>query len=183
MKKLFSMLSLAAIAVSALFVSCAQPQGVTLVPAFPYNKTATFAQNEESGEWAWSYASGDKYTNALAVGFQAPNDNFKDDPDAEINHIYNSYLEYRMTPNADWSLEVKGNGKEYIEVYIKDGHFKPEQCTFGSTVSGIRGLSEFGWRVLKTPESYEEPVEVELALTMCGETMTIVTIVLEPAIW
>ena len=91
MKKFISMLSLAAIVVSALFVSCAQPKEPTPVPAFPYDKVATYAQNEDSGEWAWSYASADKFTNALAVGFQAS----KIDP---------TFLEYRMTPNMDWTL-------------------------------------------------------------------------------
>ena len=170
MKKFISMLSLAAIVASALFVSCAKPKEPTVVPAFPYDKTATYAQNEDSGEWAWAYASGDKFTNALGVGFQAS----KIDP---------TFLEYRMTPNMDWTLEILGNGKEYLEAYRQDGYFKVEELTFAQSLSGLKGLNTIGFRVIKTPESYEEPVEVEVALSMAGETMTILTLVLEPAIF
>lgn len=170
MKKFISMLSLAAIVASALFVSCAKPKEPTVVPAFPYDKTATYAQNEDSGEWAWAYASGDKYTNALGVGFQAS----KIDP---------TFLEYRMTPNMDWTLEILGNGKEYLEAYRQDGYFKVEELTFAHSLSGLKGLNTIGFRVIKTPESYEEPVNVEVALSMAGETMTILTLVLEPAIF
>ena len=170
MKKLFSMLSLAAIVVSALFVSCAQKKTPDLVPAFPYLKTATYVQNEEDETWKWSYASGDKFTNALAVGFQES----KIDP---------TFLEYRMTPNAAWTLEVVGNGKEYIEAYRQDGYFNVEELTFAHNLSGDRGLNTVGFRVIKTPESYEEPVEVEITLSMEGETMQILKLVLEPSLY
>ena len=170
MKKLFSMLSLAAIVASALFVSCAKPKDPTVVPAFPYHKTASYVQNEDSGEWAWTYASGDKFTNALGVGFQ-------------VSKVDPSYLEYRFTPNADWTLEVLGNGKEYVEAYRQDGYFNVEECTFAHNLSGAKGVNTVGFRVNKTPESYEEPVEVEIAVSMAGETMTILTLKLEPAIW
>jgi hypothetical protein len=170
MKKLISMLSLAAIVVSALFVSCAKPKVPTVVPAFPYDKTAIYTQNVDSGVWAWSYASGDKYTNALGVGFQAS----KLDP---------TFLEYRFTPNMDWTLEIVGNGKEYVEAYRQDGYFKVEELTFASSLSGLKGQNTIGFRVIKTPESYEEAVDVEVALTMAGETMVILTLTLEPAIW
>ena len=169
MKKFISMLSLAAIVASALFVSCAEPKEPTVVPAFPYDKTATYTQNEDSGEWAWAYASGDKYTNALGVGFQAS----KVDP---------TYLEYRFTPNVDWTLEILGNGKQYVEAYRQDGYFAEDECTFSSNLSGSKGMNTVGFRVIKTPESYEEPVNVEVALTMGSETMVILTLVLEPAV-
>ena len=170
MKKLISMLSLAAIVVSALFVSCAQKKEPTLVPAFPYLKTATYAQDEKSEAWGWTYASGDKFTNALGVGFQA-------------SQLGTDYLEYRFTPNADWTLEVVGLGKEYIEAYRQDGYFTPEACTFSHNLRGARGINTVGFHILKTPESYEEPVEVEIALTMEGETMQILNLVLEPALY
>ena len=170
MKKLISMLSLAAIVVSALFVSCAQPKDPDLVPAFPYRKTATYSQNEDTEAWAWSYASGDKFTNALAVGFQA-------------SQIDPTYLEYRFTPNAAWTLEVVGQGKEYVEAYRQDGYFKVEELTFAHNLSGDRGLNTVGFRVLKTPESYEEAVEVEINLSMEGETMQILKLVLEPSLY
>jgi hypothetical protein len=170
MKKYISMLSLAAIVASALFVSCAKPKEPTVVPAFPYNKTATYAQNEDTSEWKWSYASADGWSTSKGTGFQ-------------VSKLGTDYLEYRITPNVDWTLEVLGNGKEYVEVYRQDGYFTPEQCTFGSTLSGLKGLNTIGFHVLKTPESYEEPVEVEVALSMLGETMVIATLVLEPALF
>ena len=171
MKKFISMLSLAAIVASALFISCAKPQGPTLVPAFPYHKTATYSQNEDSGEWKWTYASGDKFTNALGVGFQESKVNAAD------------FLEYRFTPNAAWTLEVVGQGKEYVEAYRQDGYFKVEELTFAHNLSGDRGINTIGFRVLKTPESYEEPVEVEINLSMEGETLQILKLVLEPALF
>ena len=164
------MLSLAAIVASALFVSCAKPKDPTLVPAFPYLKTATYAQNEEDETWKWSYASADKYTNALAVGFQA-------------SKVNTDFLEYRFTPNATWTLEVVGNGKQYVDAYRQDGYFTEDQLSFSSTLHGDRGLNTVGFRVLKTPESYEEPVEVEINLSMEGETMQILKLVLEPALF
>ena len=174
MRKFISMLSLVAIVASALFVSCAQKKEPTVVPAFPYNKTATYSQNEETGEWIWSYATADGYSNAKGVGFYTS---------LFDNKTLATYLEYRFTPNVDWSLEILGNGKEYVEVCLWDGDFTPEEYTFGSTLSGKRGQNQLEFRTIKTPESYEEPVEVEVALTMEGETMVIATLVLEPAIW
>ena len=92
-------------------------------------------------------------------------------------------MEYRFTPNASWTLEVVGNGKQYIDAYRQDGYFTDDQLSFGSTLSGDRGLNTVGFRVLKTPESYEEPVEVEISLSMEGETMQILKLVLQPALF
>ena len=173
MKKFISMLSLVAIVASALFVSCAEPKEPTLVPAFPYNKTATYSQNEDTGEWIWSDASDDGYTNAKDTGFY---------PSLLDNKTLAEYLEYRIDPNADWTLEILGNGKEYVEVALWDGHFKAEEYTFGSTLAGLRGKQQLEFRVIKTPAVGEEAVTVEAALTMVGETMVIATLVLEPAV-
>ena len=106
MKKFISILSLAAIVASALFVSCAQKKEPTLVPAFPYNKTATYVQNEDSGEWAWSWASADGWTAAKDGGFGT----------TTTNHFGATVLEYRIDPNAAWTAEVVGQGKEYVEM-------------------------------------------------------------------
>ena len=170
MKKFISMLSLAAIVASALFVSCAKPKEPTLVPAFPYNKVATYTQNEEDETWKWSYASADGWTAAKGTGFQA-------------SKLGTDYLEYRITPNADWTLEVVGNGKQYVEAYRQDGYFTAEECTFTHNLSGKKGQNTIGFHVIKTPESYEEAVEVEIALTMCDQTMVIATLVLEPSVF
>ena len=167
MKKLFSMLSLAAIVASALFVSCAQKKDPTLVPAFPYHKTATYALNKK-GAWTWSYATEDLYEAAKGGGFQS-------------SKLGTDFLEYRMTPNADWTLEVVGEGKEYVEAYNQDGYLSVEELTFAHHLSGLKGMNEVGFRVIKTPAFGEEPVEVEVALSMAGETMVILTLVIEAA--
>jgi hypothetical protein len=172
MKKFISILSLAAIVASALFVSCAQKKEPTLVTAFPYNKTATYVQNEDSGEWAWSWASADGWTAAKDGGFGT----------TTTNHFGATVLEYRIDPNAAWTAEVVGQGKEYVEMG-QGFDFDVEKLTWGSTASGDRGKNSLYFRVLKTPESYEEAVEVEVALTMVGETMVIATLVIEPTIW
>ena len=174
MKKFISMLSFAAIVASALFVSCAKAKEPTLVPAFPYNKTATYTQNEETGEWVWSYASADKYTNAKGTGFY---------PSLLDNNTQTQFLEYRITPNADWSFEILGQGKEYVDACLWNGNFFEEDYTFSSTFSGKRGQNQLEFRVIKTPESYEEPVTVEAALTMEGETMVIATLILNPSVY
>ena len=172
MKKFISILSLAAIVASALFVSCAQKKEPTLVPAFPYNKTATYSQDEDSGEWSWSWASADGWTAAKDGGFGT----------TTTNHFGPTVLEYRIDPNADWTAEVVGQGKEYVEMGI--GYdFNADNLSWGTTASGLKGKNSLYFRVLKYPESYEEAVEVEVALTMVGETMVIATLVLEPALW
>ena len=178
MKKFISILSLAAIVASALFVSCAQKKEPTLVPAFPYKKTATYAQKEDSGEWAWSWASADDWTAAKDGGFGKVSSGTT----AGTNHFGATVLEYRIDPNAAWTAEVVGQGKEYVEMG-QGFDFDVEKLTWGSTAAGDRGKNSLYFRVLKTPESYEEAVEVEVALTMVGETMVIATLVLEPAIW
>ena len=178
MKKFISILSLAAIVASALFVSCAQKKEPTLVPAFPYNKTATYVQNEDSGEWAWSWASADGWTAAKDGGFGVVSSGTT----AGTNHFGATVLEYRIDPNAAWTAEVVGQGKEYVEMG-QGFDFDVEKLTWGSTASGDRGKNSLYFCVLKTPESYEEAVEVEVALTMVGETMVIATLVLEPAVW
>lgn len=170
MKRFSAMLSLVAVVASALFVSCAKPKEPTYVAAFPSHKTATYTQNEDTGVWSWSYSSTDTHSNAKGSGFLAS----KLDP---------TYLEYKITPNADWSLEIVGLGREYVETYLWDGHFNIEDYTYSSIVSGMRGLNTVGFRVIKTPESYEEQVEVTVNLTMAGETMAIATLVIEPTVY
>ena len=175
MKKITAILSLVAIVASALFVtSCAQKKEPTLVPAFPYNKTATYSQNEDTGEWAWSYAKADEFTNAKGTGFY---------PSLLDNKTFATYLEYRITPNADWSLEILGNGKEYVEVALWDGDFFPEDYTWGSKLTGKRGQNQLQFRTKRTPESYEEAMEVEVALSMCEQEMVVATLVIEPQIY
>lgn len=170
MKKITAILSLVAIVASALFVtSCAQKKEPTLVPAFPYNKTATYSQNEDTGEYKWTWASADGFTNAKGVGFQ-------------FAKFDGTTLEYRMTPNAEWTAKVVGQGRAYIQIGQGYG-FADENYTWGETASGDRGTNALYFKVIKTPESYEEAIEVEVALSMCEQEMVVATLVIEPQIY
>lgn len=173
MKKITAILSLVAIVASALFVtSCAQKKEPTLVPAFPYNKTANYVQDEDSGEYSWTWESADGYSNAKGGGFGT----------TATNHLGAGILEYRIVPNAEWTAEIVGQGREYVEMGQGYG-FDENTYTWGSTGHGDRGNNSLYFRVIKTPESYEEAFTCEVALTMCGETMTIATLVIEPNLY
>ena len=137
------------------------------VPIFPQGKTAKYAYNDELLDWAWSYAAEDVYSATLGLGFQE-------------SAIGPTYLEYCMTPNADWTLEVAEAGKEYVEAYIQADYTSVDECTFSSVVNGLKGLNKVGFRVIKTPEGLEEPLSVEILLTMADKTQTILTLVLDP---
>lgn len=178
MKKFTAILSLVAIIASALFVtSCAQKKEPTLVPAFPYNKTANYVQNEDSGEYSWTWESADGYTNAKGGGFGVVAGTA-----AGTNHFGTHILEYRIVPNAEWTAEIVGQGTEYIE--MGQGHsFDENALTWGTTGKGDRGLNSLYFRVIKTPESYEEAFTCEVALSMCGEKMVIGTLIIEPRLY
>ena len=171
MKKITTILSLVAIVASTLFVtSCAQKKEPTLVPAFPYNKTANYVQDEDSGEYSWTWEKADGFSNAKGGGFQLS------------TKLGSHILEYRITPNAEWTAEILGQGKEYIEV--GQGYdFHEENYTWGATAKGDKGQNVLNFRVIKTPESYEEAFTCEVALTMCGEKMVIATLIIEPKIY
>lgn len=172
MKKFISMLSIVAVAASALFVSCAEKKEPDLVPAFPSNKFASYLFNEEKGEHLWSFESVYKYTNANGGGFVAP------------TPANNPIMEYRLTPNHDWTAEVTGSDKAYIEIGTGYG-WSDENYTYGSSASGSRGLNSIYFKVIKTPEHYEGDVECKVYLHMGGETMVIATLTIgakpEPA--
>lgn len=172
MKKFTTIVSLVAIVASALFVSCAKPKEPTLVPAFPYNKTATYVQNEDSGEYSWTWASADGWTAAKDGGFGT----------TTTNHFGSQVLEYRIDPNAEWTAEILGQGKEYVEMG-QGWSFDIDSYTWGATAHGDKGKNSLYFRVLKTPESYEEAFTCEVALTMAGETMVIATLVIEPNLY
>ena len=133
MKKFTTILSLVAIVASVLFVSCAQKKEPTLVPAFPYKKTATYVQNEDSGEWAWSWASADDWTAAKDGGFGKVSSGTT----AGTNHFGATVLEYRIDPNAAWTAEVVGQGKEYVVHGLGEG-LQLFSCHGAPTLSSVR---------------------------------------------
>ena len=165
MKKFNSMLSLVALVVSALFVSCAEKKQPDLIPAFPSKKVATYTLNTTDGTYAWKYDDTYKYTNAKGGGFQ-------------ISKFKSEYLEYVVVPNADWSVKVEGSGAHYVEVCLGYG-YSNENYNFASSVSGLRGLNTLCFRVIKTPEAYEEDLECVISMAMEDYTMPIATLVIQ----
>ena len=185
MKKFNAMLGLAAIVASALFVSCAQKKTPDEIPAFPSTFITATATLNEYGEIVWDWNKGDDnkdgktdslddgidhtYTNAKGLGFV-------------VYDMYNAeILPYAFIPNMDWTAEVVGAGKQYVQVGYGIGD-DPAAYNFGTTVSGKRGRSTIFFYVVKEniPESYEEPVECNVALTMRGETINILSLVINP---
>lgn len=185
MKKFNAMLGLVAIVASALFVSCAQKKTPDVIPAFPSTFiTAEATLNEfEEIDWTWNKGDDNKdnkvdalddgidhtYTPAKGLGF--------------VDYgMYNSeILGYAFTPNFDWTAEVVGAGKNYVQIGYGIGN-DPEAFNFGTTLSGKRGRSTVFFYVVKDniPESFEEPVECNIALTMNGETINILSLIVNP---
>ena len=191
MKKFNAMLSLAAIVVSALFVSCAQKKTPDVIPAFPNTfitataslKVFSNGTDEEWSEIQWDWNKGDDNK-----------DNKVDALDDGIDHTYtpakglgfvdysaynSEILGYAFTPNFDWTAEIVGVGKEYVQVGWGTGN-DAENFNFGTSISGKRGRSTIFFNVIKTPESFEEPIECFVALTMNGETINILSLIVNP---
>ena len=168
MRKFTALLSVVAIAASALFMSCAQKNVPTLVPAFPSIKYATYELNK-SGEFAWTYESAYGFTAAKGVGFQ----NAKD-----------ARLEYVIEPNADWVANISAEDAEYVALRVgKDGYvgYDESQYVLSTTTDGARGKRVLCFEVVKTPYKGETPVEVDVELSMCGQTMVIATFTINPS--
>ncbi|MBE6197139.1 MAG: hypothetical protein E7141_00505 [Rikenellaceae bacterium] len=161
MRKFTSVLSLVALVASALFVSCAKEKTPDLVPAFPANKPASYAPNK-SGEYVWTFDSAYSYTNARGGGFR-------------VNVNNKSILDYVIAPNADWTVEVVGEGSKYLEVRYGYG-YNEDNYTYGSSVSGPRGANTIGFRT--TSAARETEVVCVVEMIMCGERMPIATLTL-----
>lgn len=173
MKKITTILSLVAIAVSALFVACAEKKEPDLISAFPSNKLATYAPNETTGVHEWKYEADYKYTLAKGGGFG--NDR------GEVSVFGNHILEYRITPNFAWTAELDKTGKEYLE--LGRGYtFNEEDYTWGTSGSGDKGMQSIYFRVIKTPEVNEEAVVCTVYLKMQGQSVAIATLTIEPKI-
>ena len=168
MRKFTALLSVVAIAASALFMSCAQKVVPTLVPAFPSIKYATYELNKR-GVFEWTYESAYGFTAAKGVGFQ----NAKD-----------ARLEYVIEPNADWVANISAEDAEYVALRVgKDGYvgYDESQYVHATTTDGARGKRVLCFEVVKTPYKGETPVEVDVKLTMCGQTMVIATFTINPS--
>lgn len=171
MKKIVSMLSLAVVAASTLFVSCIKPKENTIVPAFPISKTATYAPKEGATTYEWTFSSEDKWTSAHEwLGFEVKPDANKD----------KSLLNYYFEPNFNWTAKIV-SGQEYL-IFLDGYGYAESQYTETHTVNGVRGRRNVIFKPLKTPAFGEEPVTCHVELTMEGETMPLATIVIEPAL-
>ena len=166
MKKLTALLNLVAIAASVLFVSCAQKKEPDLVPAFPSHKYASYSFSSKNNAYTWTFESTYSYTAAKGCGFR-------------VNTANSAILDYIIDPNTDWTASVVGDACDYIEVRYGFG-YSDENYTYGSSVSGDRGMQTIGFRIKKQPEWNEEAKKCDIALTMGSETMIIATLTLDP---
>ena len=166
MKKFTAMLGLVAVVASALFVSCAQKKEPDLVAAFPKHHYATYAVNSKGVlDWTWD-TSLYGFTQAKGVGF------VKSVQDASI-------LNFRVTPNADWTMSIV-EGEEYIDLRTGYG-YQEDNYYYAKSVSGERGLSTIGIRILKQPTMEEGEKKVDLELTIANDKLKVVTLTIAPA--
>ena len=165
MKKFTTLLGLVAVVASALFVSCAQKKTPDLVAAFPKHHYATYDVNTK-GVYDWTWDSAYSFTQAKGVGF------VKSTQDATV-------LDFRVTPNADWEMFIT-EGAEYVDLRTGYG-YKEENYTYGDVVSGVRGLSTVGIRLVKQPTLEEGEKKVDIVLAMAGEQLLVATLTIAPA--
>ena len=118
MRKFTSVLSLTAIVLSALFMSCAKSKTPDVVVAFPSNKYASYERDENyesNAEGAYKWVVEKKYTyDPYALN----------NPLSSSGGIYGGFdlssvlsprtINYWFEPNLDWTVEVMGIGKKYI---------------------------------------------------------------------
>ena len=165
MKKFTTLLGLVAVVASALFVSCAEKKTPDLVPAFPKHHFATYELNSKN-VYDWTWDSAYSFSQAKGVGF------VKSTQDASI-------LNFRVTPNADWEMYIT-EGAEYVDLRTGYG-YQEENYTYGDAVSGVRGLSTVGIRLVKQPTIEEGEKKVNIELAMAGDKLLVVTLTIAPA--
>lgn len=177
MKKITSILSLAAIVVSALCMSCAKSKTPDVVVAFPSNKYATYERGEDGGFYKWTYASADKYepwgTGSGAMGSSSPRRGGFEEQYVPNDATINLWFE----PNASWTAEVVGEGKKYIQLGYGPGN-QSENLVKGSKVSGTygKGVDDLQIEVIDVPHISVGNVEVVIELEMGGQRMPLATI-------
>jgi hypothetical protein len=178
MKKITSILSLAAIVVSALFMSCAKSKTPDVVVAFPSNKYATYERGEDGGFYKWTYASADKYepwgTGSGAMGSSSPKRGGFEEQYVPNDATINLWFE----PNASWTAEVVGEvGKKYIQLGFGPGN-QSQNLVKGSKISGGCNNSwvDLQIEVIDVPHISVGDVEVVIELEMGGQRMPLATI-------
>ena len=176
MKKITSILSLAAIVVSALCMSCAKSKTPDVVVAFPANKYASY-ERDENGVYKWVVESQYVYqpwgTSSGAAGHSSPKRG-----GFESQSVPNTAtINYWFEPNAEWTAEVVGIGKKYIQLSYGYG-YQSENQVKGDIVSGGcgKGLEDLQIEIITLPTLLEGDVECLIELEMAGERMPLATI-------
>ena len=176
MKKITSILSLAAIVVSALCMSCAKSKTPDVIVAFPTNKYASYVC-DENGAYTWDVESQYRYqpygTGSGSMASSSPKAGGFDVTNHEMN--YPDAIVYWFEPNTSWTAEVVGAGKEYIQLSVGPG-YKPENQQKGDIVSGVGGWIDMYIEVISVPHLSVGAVECVIELEMGGQRMPIATI-------
>ena len=176
MKKITSILSLAAIVVSALCMSCAKSKTPDVIVAFPTNKYASYVC-DENGAYSWDVESQYRYqpygTGSGSMASSSPKAGGFDVTNHEMK--YPDAIVYWFEPNASWTAEVVGAGKEYIQLSVGPG-YKPENQQKGDIVSGVGGWIDMYIEVISVPHLSVGAVECVIELEMGGQRMPIATI-------
>ena len=186
MRKFTSVLSLTAIVLSALFMSCAKSKTPDVVVAFPSNKYASYERDENyesNAEGAYKWVVEKKYTyDPYALN----------NPLSSSGGIYGGFdlssvlsprtINYWFEPNLDWTVEVMGIGKKYIVLGYGHG-YKSENYVTGDVISGGygKGFEDLQIEVVRTPEYAEGDQECVIELEMNGQRMPIATILIQSA--
>ena len=177
MKRITMILGVVAIAVSTLFVSCAQKHVPDQAKAFPRERAATYALNSK-GVYAWSAASTDQWTSGNKwTGFRVAT------VPTDISKLGNAVLFY-MGTNRDWTATIAPESREYLKFRVHNGtgsSYDEANYSYVDEVSGKRdNQAELCFVVIKTPEFGEESVKTFVNLTMEGETMPLANITIGP---
>ena len=182
MKKITSILSLAAIVVSALCMSCAKSKTPDIVIAFPDNKYASYERNE-NGAYEWVVESQYVYqpygTSSGAAGHSSPKRGGFENQSVPNKATINYWFE----PNAEWTAEVMGIGKKYIQLGYGYG-YQSENQVKGDIVSGGygKGMEDLQIEIIALPELLDGDKECVIELEMNGQRMPLATIKIQSAI-
>lgn len=178
MKKFTVILSVVAIAASALMMSCAKKHEPVPVPAFPRERTVTYEFNTTQKDHLWTYASTDGWTSGnkwsgfryCPTGGTTTTDQRKD-----------SRILLYMAPNQDWTARIVGSAKNFMH-FLVGGEFWT-----GSKAYEISGLRDNQVELVievdkdKIPGPGEEELVGKIELDMAGQVMPLATIIIKPS--
>lgn len=171
-------LGMVAIAASALFVSCAKPNEIDPVPAFPRERAATYALNK-NGVYTWTASASDDWDSTSRwTGFRVISSNIP----TEIKEMGNA-VQFYMAPNKSWTASIAEDSKDYLKFRVHNGgdYYNEANWSYVDEVSGGRNNQvELIIVVTKTPEFGEEAFVSHINLSMVGQTMPLANITIGP---